>query len=313
MYDKKRFNYVYTEEIWTNLLTQQNGFKNERLRQLIQSVCKNIVKAHDYKKTRRIQRDHSGSSNGHYGFSGKSNTFRKTMNKTVDIYGLLNKLTDITYNKLEPEILSIFRGEHVYIQNNLNDILYDEESMKKVIHEACNNTLYIHLYVKLLVRIFEIDKHYIQVFYDMIHHFKEKVFKVRSIDNINDYDLLCEINKENDTIKGFCILCLNLFQSVKSKSFMIECNDKIYEFIIYIFDILRENIDKKDTDKVNSICGFVHKMFLMEHSGLSSFIIYDRKKENKLLNKLEVCINISEEYIRCNMKLNDVFVIFHNT
>lgn len=326
MYDKKREQYVYREDVWCDLLKQQqNGFINERLRQLIQSVCKHMWKGNEHhynhKKNKNFNKLGSSSSRiSSKSSSGSSSSYRgsssfRSVKKDTDIRGLLNKITDITYDKIEKHVLSVFEN---LVQDN--SVIHEELGMSKqrqlfdrVILEGSNNTLYIHLYARLIYKLFRFDETNIRFFIDKIDTIKTSINEVKSIENITDYDILCEINKENDMMKGFCILCLNLFSKTESIEQPVDIRNCIYMYIVYLFDLLKTSIDNADVDKMNSVCGIIHKMFLMEYTDMASFIRYDTNKGGVVASNLEYCVNKSEDYIRCNMKLNDVFVIFHNT
>lgn len=334
MYDKKREQYVYTEDVWLNLLKeQQNGFRNERLKQLIQSVCKHMGKSNEHhynhKKNRNFNKfgsssskstskvtSRSGSRSGSSSVYKESTSFRSVKKDAIDIRGLLNRITDMTYDTIETRVLSIFENiirDKSVIHDELMKIKKQKELFDRVVVEGSNNTLYIHLYARLIYKLFQYDETNIDLFIDTIETLKTNINQVKSIENITDYDVLCEINKENDMIKGFCILCLNLFSKVDLIEQSIHIKNCIYQYIVYLFDMLRICIDNQNIDKMNSICGFIHKMFLMEYSDMASFIQYDVDKDGIIVNQLEYCVNKSEDYVRCNMKLNDVFVIFHNT
>lgn len=334
MYDKKRELYVYSENVWRDLLKQnQKSFHNERLKQLIQSVMKNIDKHHFHGDTRKNGHGHGhGHGNGHghgkrYHHNHNNNIknlshksfggsrFKSTKTREhSDIYGLLNKLTETTYNKIKSEFLVIFSNkEHVEKtnQNNIqNNIQNNKNIFSIVIQESCNNILHVHLYAKLIYEIIVHRRECLEYYKEKMFEFKEKVIKSKSIDSISDYDILCKINKENECIKGFCILNFCLFIYLCSNTcFHVDEPKHLYDFIGYLFECLENSIDNEEIERMNAICGFVHKMFVLESHEIKIFISKDKEHDNKIVKILERSIEKCSKYIRCHMKLTDIHMI----
>lgn len=330
MYDKKREQYVYSESIWSELLKQnQKSFNNERLKQLIQSVMKNIEKHNfhgesrkngngkEYGKRSYHHNKHMRGNNtrqdkekykekGNKSFGGTRFKSIKTREYS-DIYGLLNKLTYTTYDKIKSEFLQVFSNNEMDNLENEKNIKNKQSIFSIIIQESCNNILHIHLYAKLIYEIIIHHRECLDYYKERVYEFKEKVKQSQSIESITDYDILCKINKENECIKGFCILNLRLFIYLCiNSSFQEHDTNILYDFIGYLFESLESCIDKGEHERMNAICGFVHKMFVLESNEIYIFINKDKENEDRITNILNKSIEKCSMYIRCHMKLTDI-------
>jgi len=112
------------------------------------------------------------------------------------INSMINKLTEINYNTLKPQILEQINKDYIipYIVEGIFE--------KSILHHR-----YIHLYVGLLKDMDKIvpktQKELIKLYYK----YYNILFNNRIIqDDKNDYQQLCDTNKRTDNIIGFSLL-----------------------------------------------------------------------------------------------------------
>ncbi len=170
-----------------------------------------------------------------------------------EVYKILNKITDKTYDTLSKQILELIQ--------NINDESRQEEICEKIFLIISTNSFYSELYTKLYSKMIKIHKSFHQIFMKQYNNYKISFDNLEYVSPNEDYDKYCAYVKQIDNIKSittFLINCLNysicnpgdiielilLFQ--KKLIDQLEIKEKIYEnenYISNIYLIIKEQID----------------------------------------------------------------------
>ena len=184
------------------------------------------------------------------------------------INSMINKLTEINYDSLKPQILEKINKEYIipYIVEGIFE--------KSILHHR-----YIHLYVGVLKDMNSLlpktQKELIKLFYK----YHNILFNNRIIqDDKNDYQQLCDINKRTDNIIGFSLLITYLEKEKVVKGYIdkvlepflnnlliMENEVELYQLLLSFYnissiyftiipkkylDILQELKEKSDSSKI---------------------------------------------------------------
>jgi len=167
--------------------------------------------------------------------------------KIDDIRLNLNKITDKTYGNIYKIIFDIIKD--ITSKNDL------EKIGEAIFDIGSNNVFWSELYAKLynqLIDEFPIMK---VICYKNFITFKDILLNIRYCDSSKDYDLFCEINKENSKRKG-----LSKFLSICAKYSIIEQSNMI-EIINGLISYIEININ--DSDKQNQMEEIVENLFIL--------------------------------------------------
>ena len=215
-----------------------------------------------------------------------------------EIYKILNKITDKTYDKLSVQILDI-------IQNIENE---DQQSelCEKIFSIISTNSFFSELYTKLYAEMIKIHNSFHKIFNVQYNKYKESFNHIEYVSPNEDYDKYCGYIKSIDNIKSittFLINCLKysicepddiidlilLFQQKMIDQLEIE--EKIYEnenYINNIYLILKDQIDILSfNDKWEYILR--NNKYLHENNGSG--------KNNKIKFKI---MDINDLIAKCN-------------
>ena len=170
-----------------------------------------------------------------------------------EIYKILNKITDKTYDKLSVQILDIIQKIENEEQQN--------ELCEKIFSIISTNSFFSELYTKLYAEMIKIDNSFHKIFNFHYDKYKESFNQIEYVSPNEDYDKYCNYIKLVDNIQSitkFFINCLNysictpdniidlllLFQQKMIDQ--LEIQEKIYEnenYINNIYLIIKEQID----------------------------------------------------------------------
>ena len=186
----------------------------------------------------------------------------------------LNKLTDKTYDSIYDIILNLIKE------------INDKESLEKVgeaiFDIGSDNKFWSQLYAKLynsLINEFPIMK---IICYKNFQTFKDILLNIRSVDPEEDYDLFCEINKENEKRKG-----LSKFLSICSTHSIINHTDMI-DIIYGLITYLDINIDQED--RKNPMEEISENLFILIQNSIAFLDVTVRED---IKTKLEYFANLN--------------------
>ena len=205
---------------------------------------------------------------------------------------LLNKLSNKTYDEIKDKIVEIIDQE-----SSCSD-----EIVKYIFKISSTNSFYSKLYTKLFNDL--IDKHdFIKTICN--DNFKEYfgLFeKIRYVEYEEDYNLYCEINKENDMRRAVGIFFSNLLEygiielydmyvlinklvskifmemkDEKSKKIIEEVSDNLKNIIINSISILKKDSEKFDQllENINIIVNSKHEVGVSNKSVFKFMDILD--------------------------------------
>ena len=132
----------------------------------------------------------------------KSNGMDKTFN---DIRLRLNKISDKSFENMQSEIFAII--------DELGDDITPESISKlstSVFETASQNIFYSKLYAKLYANLINKYPMLNEIFQDNYNSYMNLFDNVRHVDPDKDYDLYCEINKENRKRRAISSFFVNL-------------------------------------------------------------------------------------------------------
>ena len=235
-------------------------------------------------------------------------TFQKTemkktegIEKRIDtIRSLLNKLTDTTYDVIEPEILSevntIVRGDC----GDNSALAIDEENIYKIAHSifntASSNMFYSALYAKLFKQLVQCHDIFTKVFENSYSEFVGLFKKVEYVDPNVDYNKFCEVTKMNDKRRAMSMFIINLM-----KEDMLE-PDGVVNIIVELQEMVNSSI--KQANKVNELEELNENLFILLTNGRNVLSAHEKwdsiVSHIKFLSMLKVKM---KEYPSVNNKL----------
>tara|TARA_B110000467_G_scaffold148900_1_gene155123 strand:+ start:117 stop:992 length:876 start_codon:yes stop_codon:yes gene_type:complete len=165
----------------------------------------------------------------------------KPQSSLSDLYKLLNKITERTFDKLSAQILDILDKELQENDNeDSNQINNSEMVCNKFFQVICNNGVCSHLYAKLFSLI-TIKHHSFKTLFRVhvniyLDHFKE----IKYVSPNDDYDAYCDYVKENDKMNNF-----TLFLAQCYKVSICELDD-IVQILLYFQNRMIQSIHSEE-------------------------------------------------------------------
>ncbi len=177
------------------------------------------------------------------------------INKRVDnIRGLLNKLTDVTYdlimNNIVDEINEIKRD-----QNNTQTVEDMACVAKHIFTTASTNSFYSATYAKLFKRLISEDNVFFEIFNQSFNEHGSLFKTVEYVDPKEDYSKYCSITKTNDVRRAMSDFIVNLM-----KERILEV-DKVG----YLIAELQNDINSymKQPNKTNEVEEMTENIFIL--------------------------------------------------
>lgn len=220
--------------------------------------------------------------------SSSSSSFKKKNKVTTEIFNNEDweaihsfETTKSTVVKIDSPLVNIRKIMNMVAQNNyldkqneIKNILDAEEndlpSLIQIIFEiASENKFYSEIYCKIYTNL---SREYPQMLTIVTEHIIIYLDSFRNMvsENINDYDELCKMNKQNDKVKAFSSFIKNLTT--------MNTLDSIH--IIHILDVLfqellgsikKENEKKKVDEIIENIAILYNEFLFSEHRCNSYF------------------------------------------
>jgi hypothetical protein len=132
---------------------------------------------------------------------------KTTINKQDDIsqiFKILNKLTDKTYEKLKPELFEI-----IIKINSLEEITKITELIFKI---ASSNIFYSTIFSKLYFELINIKKEFFNIFQDRFDIHTQGIYNLNYIDPNVNYDEYCLYIKRVEYLKSSLTFFINLMK-----------------------------------------------------------------------------------------------------
>lgn len=222
--DKIKFIYNKTVESKTDYLNSRQKQSETSAYKASASISRDKFNTSngkpDYvKKSRKVQElsdeDWESMRNFKITQKDKKSGFGKSLD---DIRGLLNKITDETYDEMKNGIFNII---DISIKNKETMTYLDFTKVIEFVFDIVgSNSFYSEMYASFLCdfisrdgELYEWTKDHISILLSPIYDIKINANDIRIGDADKDYDEFCEINKENDRrrnlVKFFCDLVMN--------------------------------------------------------------------------------------------------------
>lgn len=166
----------------------------------------------------------------------KITTLIKPPDNIGNLFKMLNKITDKTYQKLSPEIISLIQS-----------IEETEKISQKFFDILTVNAFYCHLYAKLYKEFTLINAEYITILNNQITQYIQRYDSIIYVSPNEDYDKYCSFVKDVDGIKN--ITCFLL----KCLKYNLLNFDVFYQMINGLQDFYVANIDMEEKLYMNEI------------------------------------------------------------
>lgn len=244
---------------------------------------------------------------------------KEGFDKVIDsIRSLLNKMTDDNFHEFSSTI-------HETIQSNINDYsLRDFFCIVEIIITiVSNNAFYSNMYADFLVDLFQkyselrelFDENYKSLF-SLVYSTNFEENRIRIGNAEENYDLFCEINKENETRKNMCLflgdlLNFNCGGVLSLKQFYSDLVESYFAlFIQYAED------DAILYNECNEVC----EIYSILHNKLHMYLTSPREDGDSngedilIVEKQFSCICDTIKYIQSIKKseLRDVYPSINN-
>ena len=189
---------------------------------------------------------------------------------------LLNKLSKKTYMEIRDDI----------IKNIDLDPEKSNEIVKYIFKISSANSFYSEIYTKLFNDLIE-KFHFIKnICNDQFKEYFDFFENIRYVEYEEDYNLYCEINKENDKRRAIGKFFSNLlkYDIIELKEMYILINKLIYK----IFQNMGENTSKKIIEEISENLKII---IIYSNENLKE----DSSKYEELMEKLNIIVNSKHE------------------
>lgn len=157
----------------------------------------------------------------------------KPTNVLSDLYKLLNKITEKTYEKLSVQILEI-------IEHEINES--DEKSdpiCRKFFEVICNNVVCCSLYAKLFSEITQRHEKFKTIFRIHVNIYLDNFKEIQYVCPNTDYDGYCTYVKEIDKMNHFTLFLVQCYQ------YSICGLNDVIQIVLYFQERLLKTIDSE--------------------------------------------------------------------
>lgn len=215
------------------------------------------------------------------------------------IRSLLNKLSQNNYDSILDSLLGSINNI-VNTDNGNIDIL-----SSLIFDLASTNTFYSKLYSDLFTTLLEKYDFLKPTFIETLQNYKHSFAEFRNVDPNVDYNLYCEVNKENEKRKALSAFLVNL-----ANNGLIPAED-IYELIVIFLNKIHSFINiPKSSDLVNEV---VENIFILNNKELLDKLTDKSKLEylSKEYTYFSACkskdfVSLSSKAIFKFMDLNEI-------
>ena len=149
----------------------------------------------------------------------------------VSIRSLLNMMTEKTFQDKKDSILNILKD--ITSQEELNKIF------NLIFEIASGNKFYSEIYAKLFSQLIFKYSLFMNTFNEKLEKYLDN-FMINDKIDLNEYDVLCKINKENEKIESFSLFIVQLVKNNILK------HEYISLLVKELFNILFINIDDEE-------------------------------------------------------------------
>jgi hypothetical protein len=157
----------------------------------------------------------------------------KPINVLSDLYKLLNKITNKTYEKLSVQILEIIDHEISESHEKSDPIC------QKFFEVICNNVICCSLYAKLFSEITQKHDKFKTIFRIHVNIYLDNFKEIQYVSPDTDYDAYCDYVKEIDKMNHFTLFLVQCYQ------YSICGLDDIIQIVLYFQERLLKTIDSE--------------------------------------------------------------------
>ena len=286
-YTIDEFNIILRDMVFENI--------NEDVKKKIENLCNHIViddkekDKNNYHRNKKNYNNNNNNNNNNFQWHSMRNFQTTKIVKNdfdFDIKNILNKITDNNYDIQKNKLICI-----------INNISKDENYEKilgniyNIISDIIKNNIYFSIiYAKLCKDLFEVNKFFFdKVIEDGIKLSDYLLMVVHNKDKDN-YNNLCDYNKNNDQKKSILLFFVNVFKNDKENFYILkktldiilknleenimkveekENNEDLTELLFIILTNINE-IGNKYKNKIIELSNYKVK----NYSGLSNKIIF---------------------------------------
>ena len=291
-YTIDEFNIILRDMVFENI--------NEDVKKKIENLCNHIViddkekDKNNYHRNKKNYNNNNNNNNNNFQWHSMRNFQTTKIVKNdfdFDIKNILNKITDNNYDIQKNKLICI-----------INNISKDENYEKilgniyNIISDIIKNNIYFSIiYAKLCKDLFEVNKFFFdKVIEDGIKLSDYLLMVVHNKDKDN-YNNLCDYNKNNDQKKSILLFFVNVFKNDKENFYILK------KTLDIILKNLEENIMKVEEKENNE--DLTELLFII----ITNINEIDDKYKNKVIElsnyKVKNCPGLSNKII---FKLMDI-------
>ena len=218
-YTIDEFNIILRDMVFENI--------NEDVKKKIENLCNHIViddkekDKNNYHRNKKNYNNNNNNNNNNFQWHSMRNFQTTKIVKNdfdFDIKNILNKITDNNYDIQKNKLICI-----------INNISKDENYEKilgniyNIISDIIKNNIYFSIiYAKLCKDLFEVNKFFFdKVIEDGIKLSDYLLMVVHNKDKDN-YNNLCDYNKNNDQKKSILLFFVNVFKNDKENFYILK-------------------------------------------------------------------------------------------
>ena len=252
---------------WFSQLSTQLDRKTERLPTEAFTLIRSIKKKLHIKEFNQSIRNDSI-------YRKTKSLYRKENDVIHDIYKILNKITEKTYEKLSEELI-------VIIDNLMeNHSTQKEDICKKFFEIISNNSICSKMYAKLYCKMIEKHEVFKDIFQEHVTQYLDKFKNITYVSANADYDQYCVYVKQIDAMKNFTLF---LNQCVY---YSICGLDEIIDIILYFQSQLMEHM--KDEEHIYENEQMTDSLYLFIKD-ITELLLFHEKWEEIEKNHQTLC------------------------
>jgi hypothetical protein len=171
----------------------------------------------------------------------------KQKHELAEVYKVLNKITDKTYDKLSEQILTMIQ--------NISNIECQKEICAKIFTIISSNSFYSDIYAKLYSQMIVLHESFADAFNEEFRKYMMNFENIKYISSNEDYDKYCDYVKHINSIESMC----KFF--IKCMSYNICSANDIVSLILFLQQKLINQTD--DEEKISENEAYISNIYLL--------------------------------------------------
>ena len=199
----------------------------------------------------------------------------KQKDELAEVYKILNKITDKSYDKLSDQIFTIIK--------NISNIEYQQEICAKIFTIIASNSFYSEIYAKLYSQMIVLHESFAFAFNEEFQKYMKNFENIQYISSNEDYDKYCDYVKHINAIESMCTFF------IKCMSYNICDANDIVSLILFLQQKLIDQTD--DEEKIPENEAYINNIYLLIKECYDTILFHEQwefiERNNTFLHEVK--------------------------